>query len=196
MTTEQIKEKVTPKVCYMGNVQTLDTFNGLMAAERFIIDNKLKISTSFSNKTFEKPKGKIFDCGYKYDITASDIEAYKGAIKLLDEKRYIHPFVEAPLSVENMYLSMYAKTLYKVSKKIKLRNYEENFLLEKSDFLRTGILKLGGWIYDFTPFLKTFWVQDECGYITQYKAIDKKFLDKYLKEYDECSFVKIVEVKD
>lgn len=194
MTTQQIIEKVTPKVCYMGNVQTLDTFEGLLAAERYIRKNKLNISTSFSNKSFEKPKRETFDCGYIYEIDDTDIEAYQGGITMLEQQKCIYPFVNNPTAVENMYLSMYSKVLYKVSNNKKLRKYEEDFLFDKCDFIRYGVLKLKGWIYDFKPFLKTFWVEDECGHISEYKALNKKFLTTYLKRYDECKFVKIVEI--
>ena len=195
-TREEILEKVTPKVCYMGNVQTLDTFDGLMAAERYIKSNNLSISTSFSNKTFKKPSGKIFDCGYTYEINEDDIKAYTEGIDFLKEKKAIYPFVEKPAELESLSFSLYAKVAYKLLNSLPLQKNEESFLIAQNDFVRKGILKLGGWIFNLNSALKTYWVKDQYGSISEYKAISKKALKVYLKEYVcvSVSRIKIVEI--
>lgn len=195
-TREEILEKVTPRVCYMGNVKTLDTYDGLIAAERYIVKNKLKISTSFSNKSFETPSGKILDCGYTYEITEDDIKAYSEGLKFLKEKNVIRPFVEKPAEIESLSFSLYAKVTYKILNNISLHKYEEDFLIEKNDFVRRGVLKLGGWLFNLNSYLKTFWVKDEDGSISEYKAINTKLLKKYLKDYESLAIskIKIVEI--
>jgi hypothetical protein len=195
-TRDEILEKVTPRVCYMGNVKTLDSFDGLMAAERYIRKNNLNISTSFSNKSFEKPSGKILDCGYTYEITEDDIKAYSEGVQYLKDKNVIRPFVEKPTELESLTFSLYSKVTYKVLNNMPLHKYEENFLHEKSEFVRKGILKLGGWLFNLNSYLKTFWVKDNEGSISEYKAINLKLLKKYLKEYESMtvSRIKIVEI--
>ena len=196
LTREEILEKVTPKVCYMGNVKTLDTYDGLIAAERYIRKNNLNISTSFSNKSFEKPSGKILDCGYTYEINEDDIRAYAEGIDFLKEKKVIYPFVEKPAELESLSFSLYAKVAYKLLNNLPLHKNEENFLIGKDDFLRRGILKLGGWIFNLNCALKTFWVKNHEGDICEYKAMSKTLLKKYIKEYMcvPVSKIKIVEI--
>lgn len=196
LTREEILEKVTPKVCYMGNVKTLDTYDGLIAAERYIIKNKLNISTSFSNKSFEKPSGKILDCGFSYEITEDDIEAYLEGVHFLKENNVIRPFVEKPAELETLSLSLYAKVTYKLFNNMPLHKNEESFLIGQNDFVRRGILKLGGWIFNLNSVLKTYWVKDNEGSIFEYKAVSKKSLKVYLKEYMcvPVSKIKIVEI--
>lgn len=196
LTKEEILEKVTPRVCYMGNVQTLDTFDGLMAAERYIRKNNLNISTSFANQTFEKPSGEIFDCGYTYEINEDDIKAYAEGIDFLKEKKVIYPFVEKPAEIESLNLSLYAKVAYKLLNDLPLHKNEENFLIEKDDFVRRGILKLGGWIFNLNSALKTYWVKDHEGDINEYKAMSKSLLKRCLKERMcvPVSKIKIVEI--
>jgi hypothetical protein len=75
-----------------------------------------------------------------------------------------------------------------------LRSYEEDFLMDNSDFIRCGILKLGGWIFDFRSFLETFWVKTDCGDINEYRALSEKLLKKYLRKCEECKAVKIVKI--
>lgn len=183
LTREEILEKVTPKVCYMGNVKTLDTYDGLIAAERYIRKNNLNISTSFSNKSFEKPSGKILDCGFSYEITEDDIEAYLEGVHFLKENNVIRPFVEKPAELETLSLSLYAKVAYKLFNNMPLNKNEESFLIGQNDFVRRGILKLGGWIFNLNSVLKTYWVKDNDGSIVEYKAVSKKSLKVYLKEY-------------
>ena len=195
-TREEILEKVTPRVCYMGNVKTLDSFDGLMAAERYIRKNNLNISTSFSNKSFEKPSGKILDCGFSYEITEDDIEAYLEGVHFLKENNVIRPFVEKPAELETLSLSLYAKVTYKLFNNMPLHKNEESFLIGQNDFVRRGILKLGGWIFNLNSVLKTYWVKDNEGSIFEYKAVSKKSLKVYLKEYMcvPVSKIKIVEI--
>lgn len=139
----------------MGNVQTLDTYDGLIAAERYIRKNNLNISTSFSNKSFEKPS-----------------------------------------ELETLSLSLYAKVTYKLFNNMPLHKNEESFLIGQNDFVRRGILKLGGWIFNLNSMLKTYWVKDNDGSIFEYKAVSKKSLKVYLKEYMcvPISKIKIVEI--
>ena len=196
LTKEEILEKITPKVCYVGNVQTLDTFDGLMAAERYIRENDLNISTSFGNKSFEKPSGEVVDCGYTYEINEDDISAYAKGIDFLKEKGFIYPFVEKPAEIETLRLSIYAKVSFKLFNNLPLHKNEESFLAEKDDFRRNGILKLGGWIFNLNSILKTYWVKDLEGDICEYRAMSKTFLKVYLKKYVgiPVSRIKIVEV--
>lgn len=196
LTREEILDKVTPKVCYMGNVKTLDTYDGLIAAERYIIKNKLKISTSFSNKSFEKPAGKILDCGFTYEINEDDIKAYIEGVHFLKENNVIRPFVEKPAELETLSLSLYAKVAYKLLNNMPLHKNEESFLIGQNDFVRRGILKLGGWIFNLNSALKTYWVKDHEGSIFEYKAVSQKSLKVYLKDYMcvPVSRIKIVEI--
>lgn len=189
----EILERITPKECYMGNVKTLNTFHGLRMAEIFIKEKGLNISTSFGNKSFEKPKGAIVDCGYVYEIKDDDVEAYQLGLEFLTDNGVVYPFVEKPCPTEELRYSMHIKTAYKIIKKLPLNKEEESFILEKSEFLREGYMKLGGFIINISSYLETYWVKYD-GDITEYKMMNENILKKYIKEYYGIKKPQIVKV--
>ena len=182
MTIEDIKQAIKPKVCYMGNIKTLDTFDGLMAAEKYIQDNKLTISTSFSNVTKEAPQGQILDCGYVDPTTEEDILAIKGAIGMIDKQDNIYSFVENPCKLEDLYFYTGARVLFKVATGMKLNKHDEKFIADNSDLIEHGILKRGGWIFNFKPYWKEYWVMVRDGDIISRTAPSQQLLISYLEE--------------
>jgi hypothetical protein len=182
MDAEKIKEIITPRVCYMGNVKTFDTFEGLLAAEKYIKKHNLNISTSFGNVYKNPPQGEILDCGYTNPITDEDVIATQGAIKMINNQENIYSFVDNPCKTKDLYFYVGARILFKIASGMKLNKQDENFIFEKYDLMNYGICKHGGWVFDFRPYFKEYWIRDKDGNIFSKKAPSEKILKRYLKE--------------
>jgi len=95
----------------------------------------------------------------------------------------IYPFVSKPAPLESVQQS-YAVRLYKALESTsgnvrKLDSEHKEYLkaifneLHHPETYRQGLHKVSGYIIDFTPWLKTYWVKSKRGGISEIKSFNK-----------------------
>ena len=105
--------------------------------------------------------------------------------------RYVFKFVSWDATPEEI---IKETRYYKLIEK--LENGEKLTRLEKDSIHSlNGVVKQGGWMFDFRPFMKTYLVKDECYKWRELYAFDKTSLRN---NYDGCKshILRIVELED
>jgi hypothetical protein len=98
----------------------------------------------------------------------------------------IYPFVKEPKNLDLMKDSqayILHAAMERTSGNIKELTEEEKKLIHSVfselwhvDAYRTGRYKLGGWIFDFSPWMKTYWVKVKYYGITEINAFNKTMI--------------------
>ena len=114
----------------------------------------------------------------------------------------IYPFVESPASIESIEGSAAVRLLRALEREngnVKKLTEDEKELIETvfgelwhPDTYTQGIAKIGGYIVDFRPFLKSYWVKTRYYGIREIKAFNKTYIRKLSTTPSEI--IKIVEI--
>ena len=116
----------------------------------------------------------------------------------------IYPFVKEPASIEAIEGSVAVKLFRALERENgnvkRLTETEKEYIetvfgeLWHPETYKQGIAKIAGYIVDFTPFLKSYWVKTKYYGIQEVKAFNKGYIRKLATSPSEI--IKIIEIEE